>query len=136
MAQPLRIVVWSTGWVGSLAIRSVHRRPELDLVGVWVHDPDKDGRDVGELVGLGPSGWRPRATPASWSGWAHRAGGHGRRRRAGRAGPIGLAATGDADALVVVRPDCVVDAASGPQFDAVAVPDPCACWRRGSTSSW
>ena len=38
-------------------------------------------------------------------------------------GPIGLAATNDADALVAARPDCVVYAASGPELDAVAVPD-------------
>jgi 2,4-diaminopentanoate dehydrogenase len=90
MAEPVRVAVWSTGWVGSLAIRSVHRRPDMDLVGVWVHNPDKDGRDVGELVGLGP---------------------------------IGLAATTDADALIERRPDCVVYAASGPERDAAAVPD-------------
>jgi hypothetical protein len=36
---------------------------------------------------------------------------------------IGLAATGDADALLALEPDCVVYAASGPDLDAVAVPD-------------
>jgi hypothetical protein len=51
-----RVVVWATGWVGSLAIRAVHRRPDLDLVGVWVHSEDKDGRDAGELAGLGEIG--------------------------------------------------------------------------------
>jgi hypothetical protein len=38
-------------------------------------------------------------------------------------GPIGLAATGDADALLDLSPDCVVYAASGPDRDAAAVPD-------------
>jgi hypothetical protein len=42
--------------VGSLAIRAVHRRPDLELVGVWVHSEEKDGRDAGELAGLGPIG--------------------------------------------------------------------------------
>ena len=35
---------------------------------------------------------------------------------------IGLAATDDADALLALRPDCVVYAASGPERDAAAVP--------------
>jgi 2,4-diaminopentanoate dehydrogenase len=30
--------------------------PELELVGAWVHSPDKVGRDVGELCGLEPLG--------------------------------------------------------------------------------
>jgi hypothetical protein len=54
--QPLRVVVWATGWVGSLAVRAVHRRPDLELAGVWVHSEAKDGRDAGELAGLGPIG--------------------------------------------------------------------------------
>ena len=38
-------------------------------------------------------------------------------------GPIGVAATGDVEALVALAPDCVVYAASGPQRGAGAVPD-------------
>src|SRR6201999_4175201 len=63
--------------------------PGLRLVGVWVHSPDKDGRDAGELVGIGP---------------------------------IGGTATNDAQALIELRPDCVVYAASGPERDGAAVP--------------
>src|SRR5258705_6445815 len=54
MATPvnaLRTVVWSTGGVGTIAIDAIHRRPDLELVGVWVHSPEKEGRDVGELAG-------------------------------------------------------------------------------------
>jgi hypothetical protein len=51
-----RVVQWSTGGVGALAIAAIARRPDLDLVGVWVHDPDKVGRDAGELAGVGPLG--------------------------------------------------------------------------------
>lgn len=54
--RPLRVVVWATGWVGTLAIRSIHDRPDLELVGVWVHSADKDGRDAGEIAGIGPIG--------------------------------------------------------------------------------
>ena len=38
-------------------------------------------------------------------------------------GPIGVIATNDADALIALRPDCVVYAANGPERDAAAVPD-------------
>src|SRR6476659_904602 len=51
MTTPLRTVVWSTGGVGTIAVDAIRRRPDLELVGVWVHSPDKDGRDVGELAG-------------------------------------------------------------------------------------
>ncbi len=37
--------------------------------------------------------------------------------------PIGLKASGDADALIALKPDCVVYAASGPERDALAIPD-------------
>lgn len=86
----MRVVVWSTGGVGSIAIDAIRRRPDLDLVGVWVHSPDKVGKDAGELAGIGP---------------------------------LGVAATGDADALIALAPDAVVYAASGPDRDGAAVPD-------------
>jgi len=85
-----RVVVWSTGGIGSIAIRAIHQRPNLDLVGVWVHSPQKDRKDAGELA---------------------------------NGDPIGLAATTDADALIALKPDCVVYAASGPERDAIAIPD-------------
>ena len=90
VTDPIRVVVWSTGGVGSVAVDGIRHRPDLKLVGVWVHSPDKVGKDAGELVG---------------------------------GDPIGLAATNDADALIALKPDCVVYAASGPQRDAGAVPD-------------
>ena len=40
MAVPYRVVVWATGGIGSIAIRAIQRRPNLDLVGVWVHSPE------------------------------------------------------------------------------------------------
>jgi len=87
---PLRTVVWSTGGGGSIAIDAIRRRPDLDLVGVWVHSDEKIGKDAGELAG---------------------------------GAPLGVTATNDADALIALRPDCVVYAASGPERDAAAVPD-------------
>lgn len=54
--NPLRVAVISTGGVGSIAVRAVSRRPDYELVGVWVHSAAKTGRDAGELVGLGNIG--------------------------------------------------------------------------------
>jgi 2,4-diaminopentanoate dehydrogenase len=85
-----RVVVWATGGIGSIAIHAIKRRPNLDLVGVWVHSEAKAGKDAGKLA-------------------------NGK--------PIGLAATSDADALIALKPDCVIYAASGPERDALAIPD-------------
>jgi hypothetical protein len=53
-----RVAVWSTGWIGTIAIRAIHRRADMELVGVWVHSPEKEGRDAGELAGMEPIGVR------------------------------------------------------------------------------
>ena len=90
MTTPIRVAGWSTGGVGKIAIAAISRRPDLDLVGVWVHSADKDGVDAGELAGIGP---------------------------------IGLAATTDADAVLAADPQCVCYSASGPSLDAGAVED-------------
>ncbi|MBB5911485.1 hypothetical protein BJY24_000352 [Nocardia transvalensis] len=45
-------IVWGTGNVGRAAVRAVAAHPALELSGVLVHNPDKDGRDAGELAGL------------------------------------------------------------------------------------
>ena len=50
------VVGWSTGGVGHLAIRAIARRPDLELVGVWVHSAEKDGADAGTLAGIGGLG--------------------------------------------------------------------------------
>ena len=48
-----RVVAWSTGTVGRHAIAGIEARPDLELVGLWVSNPDKVGKDAGELAGLG-----------------------------------------------------------------------------------
>ena len=53
MSTPLRVVAWSTGTVGRHAIAGIDARPDLELVGVWVSNPDKAGKDAGRLAGLG-----------------------------------------------------------------------------------
>ncbi len=52
----LEVVQWSTGNVGLHAARLIARHPAMELVGLWVHSPDKVGRDVGELIGIEPLG--------------------------------------------------------------------------------
>ncbi|MDX6284618.1 MAG: hypothetical protein QOG53_103 [Frankiales bacterium] len=47
-----RVVQWSTGNVGRHAIAGIDARPDLELVGVWVSNPQKVGVDAGELAGL------------------------------------------------------------------------------------
>ena len=51
-----RVVVWGTGNVGRPAIRAVASHQDLELVGVVVANPDKVGRDAGELAGIDPLG--------------------------------------------------------------------------------
>src|ERR1700733_16325298 len=88
--NPLRVVVWATGGIGSIAIHAIQRRPNIELVGVWVHSPEKDGKDAGELA---------------------------------NGEPLGLQATNDADALIALKPDCVIYAASAPERDPLPTPD-------------
>jgi 4-hydroxy-tetrahydrodipicolinate reductase len=51
-----RVVQWATGNIGTRSLRSVIEHPALELAGVYVHTPDKAGRDAGDLCGLGPTG--------------------------------------------------------------------------------
>lgn len=48
----IRVVEWSTGYLGRMAVDAIDARPELELVGVFVSDPGKVGRDAGQLAGL------------------------------------------------------------------------------------
>jgi hypothetical protein len=52
----LRVVQWATGNIGRRALREVIRHPSLELVGVLVYDPAKNGIDAGLLCGEGPVG--------------------------------------------------------------------------------
>ncbi|GAA3811823.1 diacylglycerol kinase [Sphaerisporangium flaviroseum] len=69
------VVQWGTGNVGRNTLAGIRARPDLELVGCYVSNPGKAGKDAGELAGLDP---------------------------------LGVTATGDADALLALRPDCVV----------------------------
>jgi len=54
----IRVVVWGPGNVGGPAVRTVVANPALELAGVIVHSPEKEGVDAGDLVGLGATGVR------------------------------------------------------------------------------
>lgn len=56
MTSTKRVVVWGTGFVGKMVIAEITKHPLFELVGVGVHDPDKVGRDAGEICGLDPIG--------------------------------------------------------------------------------
>jgi 2,4-diaminopentanoate dehydrogenase len=51
-----RVVQWSTGSVGASALRAIIEHPDLELIGVVVSDPAKEGRDAGDLCGVAPTG--------------------------------------------------------------------------------
>ena len=51
-----RVIQWATGNVGRRSLRAIIDDPQLDLAGVWVHSPEKVGRDAGELCGVEPIG--------------------------------------------------------------------------------
>ncbi len=53
---PYRIVQWTTGNVGKSSVRAITANPDYELVGLFAWSDDKVGRDVGELVGIGPLG--------------------------------------------------------------------------------
>jgi len=51
-----RVVQWATGTVGSTALKYFIENPVIDLVGVLVTNPEKVGKDAGDLVGLPKTG--------------------------------------------------------------------------------
>jgi hypothetical protein len=73
--SPYRVVQWTTGNVGKSSVEAIAKNPNYELVGCYAWSQDKNGVDVGELVGLEP---------------------------------LGVKATNDVDALLALKPDCVV----------------------------
>lgn len=56
---------WATGPVGREALRAIIEHPDLDLAGVVVYSPEKDGVDAGDLCGLPQTGVKAMRYPAS-----------------------------------------------------------------------
>lgn len=72
---PYRVVQWTTGNVGKSSVEALAKNPNYELIGCYAWSKDKDGVDVGELVGIEP---------------------------------LGVKASNDIDALLALKPDCVV----------------------------
>jgi len=53
---PYRVIQWATGKLGTEALRQVIDHPDLELAGVYVYSPDKDGIDAGDLCGRPKTG--------------------------------------------------------------------------------
>ncbi|MDA4085010.1 2,4-diaminopentanoate dehydrogenase [Mycolicibacterium hassiacum DSM 44199] len=51
-----KVILWGPGQVGVGALRAVINHPGLELVGVVVHNPAKDGKDAGALCGMPETG--------------------------------------------------------------------------------
>ena len=51
-----KVVQWGTGNLGTLAVQSIIKHPDLELIGTWVSSAEKAGRDVGELSRVPPIG--------------------------------------------------------------------------------
>jgi 4-hydroxy-tetrahydrodipicolinate reductase len=53
---PYRVIVWGPGVLGTVLMREILAKPELELVGVLAYSPEKNGIDVGEYLGMPPIG--------------------------------------------------------------------------------
>ena len=53
-----RVLQWTTGKVGKMALRAILDDPRLELVGVYAHSKDKIGLDAGGICGRPPCGIR------------------------------------------------------------------------------
>ena len=51
-----RVILWGTGFVGKAVLKNLIGHPAFELAGVLVHDPAKDGLDVGDIVGAPRTG--------------------------------------------------------------------------------
>ncbi|HEX7822490.1 MAG TPA: hypothetical protein VF463_17940 [Sphingobium sp.] len=51
-----RVIQWATGTVGKATLSHFIENPFIELVGVYVTNPDKVGKDAGDLVGLPATG--------------------------------------------------------------------------------
>jgi 4-hydroxy-tetrahydrodipicolinate reductase len=56
MSSPLRVFQVATGNVGTEMVKRIQNHPDLELIGLHCYSPEKVGRDVGDIVGIGPIG--------------------------------------------------------------------------------
>lgn len=63
--MPYRVVQWATGGVGIWSLRRIIDHPDLELAGVLVYSPEKDGVDAGALCGRPDTGIRATTSKAT-----------------------------------------------------------------------
>jgi len=51
-----RVILWGTGFVGTMVIKEIIEHPSFELAGLIVHSEEKVGRDAGEIAGVDPIG--------------------------------------------------------------------------------
>ncbi len=52
LTKKIKVAVWGVGGIGGCAVRELVRIPDVELTSVLVYSDEKDGKDVGLLVGL------------------------------------------------------------------------------------
>ena len=50
----IRVAVWTSGMTARVGARAILMHPDMGLVGLYSHSPDKVGSDIGELIGVAP----------------------------------------------------------------------------------
>ena len=53
--RPLRVIQWTTGNIGRRSLHAIIGRPDMEVVGVYAHGPDKVGVDAADLVDQVPA---------------------------------------------------------------------------------
>ena len=53
-----RIIVWGTGFVGSAVLRNLVAHPHFEIAAVLVNSAEKEGLDLGEILGIPETGIR------------------------------------------------------------------------------
>ena len=56
MKDTYRIIIWGLGSVGKSALEIINARRSLQLVGAFDVNPEKVGKDAGEIFGLPAAG--------------------------------------------------------------------------------
>jgi 4-hydroxy-tetrahydrodipicolinate reductase len=54
--DPYRVIVWGPGGIGRACLKQLVKRDDCEIVGVLAYSPEKNGKDVGELIGQDPIG--------------------------------------------------------------------------------
>lgn len=56
MRKPYKLIVWGSGRLGNLCVWEVAHSNAFELVGVRAYSAQKNGVDIGEMIGIGPLG--------------------------------------------------------------------------------